>query len=135
MEVLPYEQAQFLYKISFLGRYTGLIGIVNGYWGLGTGVWIGSYLAEAYWKHPTYGFLRTLDITWVQLLLWTHLNAAYATDVFVPYVLIQLAGVGAYAISWHYHKEGDYWKGAYAHACVHGCSHLSVLLLYLSWLW
>lgn len=128
--LVPREQATLLVYLSWLGFITGLVGIAYGWKWYGLAVCVGSVLAQMYWSDPTYSWRRTLDITWVQGLIWLHLIAAWSSSVFWPYMVIQLTGVVAYALSWLFLKQGRTWPSTLAHATVHLCANGSLLLLY-----
>ena len=126
------SQSNVLYWASYTGTLTGLIGILNGYIWLGTGTMIGAMFARNYWIDPRYSWRRTVDISWVQLLIWTHLWAAFSSPQFIPYCVIQLIGSVSYGISWYLHKIGDSWGSTFMHTMVHVCANSSLLLLYTS---
>lgn len=128
----PRNQAQLLYWISWVGMATGLIGIWNGWLWLGLGTCIGSVFAQLYWSDPTFSWRRNLDITWIQVLMWTHMVAAWFSPVFWPYLAIQLTGVGFFGLSWMFMLAGSSWAATLMHAAVHVCAEVSVLMLYLS---
>jgi len=130
--LVPKEQGRFLVWLSWFAMLSGLIGIWYGWHWLGFGVCMGSLLAQLYWSNPTYSWRRTLDMSWVQLLMWLHMVAAWRSPVFLQYIMIQLFGVGLYTLSWWCMKHGSSWAGTLFHGGVHACANLSVLLLYLS---
>ena len=128
----PPDQATFLYWMSWMGMVTGLIGMWNGYTYLGAGTCIGSVFAQMYWSNPTYSWRRTLDMSWVQLLIWTHLWVALGSSQVILYVLIQILGAISYFVSWMFLRQGHSWAGTFTHALIHLCANVSLLLLYTS---
>ena len=132
MYVLPLDQVKVLYDLSKLGLLTGTIGILCGFPGLGTGVCIGSVFAQLYWADPVYGWRRTLDMAWVQLLIWSHLWAVWGTPAHAIYLAIQALGVAFYAGSWVLQTSGWTRTSIGCHAAVHLCANLSLLFFYLS---
>lgn len=128
----PPEQARILRWLSLFGLISGAVGIYKGYAWLGSSVCIGSIFAHLYWSHPTYSWRRTLDILWVQLLIWSHLWFAIGSPVFFLYCCIQLAGTLAYVVSWYLLQIGESWASIAAHAVMHCCANGSMLVLYLS---
>ena len=128
------EQARFLWLLSWWGLATGAVGLWSGRWAWhGAGVIVGSVFARAYWRRPVRGWRRTVDMTWVQLLIWTHLWSVLwgePADVIVPYVGTQMAGAAAYGVSWWFLDRGWMWSAALCHAAVHAAANLSLLFLY-----
>ena len=129
MLVLPLEQAAVLVEFSKLGLFSGTVGILCGFPFLGGGVCLGSLIAQTYWSNPVYGWMRTLDMSWIQVLIWSHLSAVWGTPAFPVYAVIQLLGVLLYWLSWVYHSVP--WVNAYLHAGVHLCANVSLLFFYL----
>lgn len=127
--IVPLSHALVLYHISRLSIITGVVGISYGKPVLGTGVLIGSALAQNYWRYPIYGWRRTLDIAWVQLLIWSHLWYVWPMPM---YVAIQAMGVAFYGVSWYYQKKGMFWTSTMYHGLIHLCANGSLLLYYLN---
>jgi len=128
----PPEQARILYWMSWWGMITGLIGIWYGYRWLGTSVCIGSLFAQLYWHHPSYSWRRTVDIAWVQFLIWSHLWVALGSSQALLNALIQLFGALSYGVSWYFTKKGETWSATFAHTLVHVCANTSLFILYTS---
>jgi hypothetical protein len=131
MEVIPFEHAQFLYWISWIGLPVGIVGIYYGNYFLGTGVCIGSFLAQTYWSDPKYDWIRILDISWIQVLIWTHLWWVWASPVRLVYCIIQIMGALFYVVSWCYMQD-DLLISTICHAMVHICANISLLVFYFS---
>jgi hypothetical protein len=128
----PPEHAKLLVRLSQFAFLSGLIGILNGWVWCGLGVCIGSIISQLYWSHPhMFSWRRILDICWVQLLIWTHLAAAWNTAIFIPYLLIQFAGVGFFCLSWNWFQQKRAWESSITHMCVHLCANASICLLYI----
>ncbi len=111
---------------------TGLVGVWNGWFWTGLGTCVGSVFAQLYWSDPTFSWRRTLDITWIQVLIWSHLVLAWFSPVFWKYVAIQITGVCFFGLSWWFMLAGSSWAATLTHAAVHICADVSLLLLYLS---
>lgn len=126
------EHARILYWLSLIGLVSGIIGIWRGYMWLGLGVCVGSIIAQMYWSHPTYSWRRTLDIIWIQILIWSHLLVAFNSPVWLAYCIIQMVGAIAYGISWYCISVGEVWASTISHAFMHICANSSLCLLYLS---
>lgn len=126
------SQSKLLHWVSRLSMVTGIVGVLNGYVWLGSGTILGGIFGGNYWIDPKYSWRRTIDISWVQLMMWSHLWAAFSSPQMVPYYVIQLIGSVLYGISWYLHKMGDSWGSTFMHTLVHVCANSSLLLLYTS---
>jgi hypothetical protein len=126
----PPDQAQFLYRISLVSMITGLIGIWYGWRWSGISICIGSVLAQVYWSDPTFSLRRTIDMSWLQVLIWSHLWLAWSSPAWWIYVAIQAIGVACYAASWWFIKQQSSWAATLLHGVVHVCANTSLLVLY-----
>jgi len=125
------EQANILFYLSWLGFLTGSIGIFNEKQILGVLVLVGAIFAMNYWKNPQYGWRRTIDMAWIQLLIYLHIYYVWNSQVRNTYFLLQLQGVGFYCISWYYHKKNNLWVSTLCHAGVHLCANGSLIIFYI----
>ena len=128
--IITTEQAAFLFRLSWLGLATGLIGIYNGKPGLGLSVCVGALLAMNYWRNPVYGLRRTIDMVWIQYLIWLHAYYVFYSPVKLLYFTIQAHGVVFYCVSWYYLKTNSLWRSTLCHGAVHLCADVSLLLFY-----
>lgn len=128
--IAPPDQARVLYWMSWWGMLTGLVGIWCGWRWAGLGICIGSVFAQRYWSDPTFSVRRTVDMGWIQVLIWTHLWMAWFSPVWWTYVAIQALGVAFYAASWWFMKQRSSWAATLTHGAVHACANVSLLLLY-----
>lgn len=124
------EESRIIQSMSWWAVGTGLLGISHGKTLAGTGVLIGSAIAATYWSNPTFGLRRTIDMTWVQILLWPHLFYAWWSPVCATYYGISALGALAYAASWVLMRRGDTRGAMYAHMLLTACANLSLTVLY-----
>jgi len=130
--VISNEPARVLFYLSSLGFFTGLVGYFYEKPVLGISVCIGSLFAMNYWRNPVYGWRRSLDMMWVQYLIWLHLYYVLKSPVKQTYFLIQCQGVVFYCVSWYYLKLNKLWMSTICHGGVHLCANISLLLFYMS---
>ena len=133
MSTIPihsHEESRIIQGMSWWAVGTGLLGISHGKTLAGTGVLIGSAIAATYWSNPTFGMRRTIDMTWVQILLWPHLFYAWWSPVRSIYYGISVAGAAAYAASWVLMRRGDTRGAMIAHMILTACANLSLTVLY-----
>lgn len=72
---------------------------------------------------PLTGLRRTIDMTWVQILLWPHLFYAWWSPVRSIYYGISMA-------SWALMRRGDTRGAMIAHMILTACANLSLTVLY-----
>lgn len=124
------EESRTIQAMSWWAVGTGLLGISHGKTLSGVGVLIGAAFAANYWKRPTFGWRRTLDMAWVQLLLWPHLYYGWWSPARNAYYGISAAGAVFYGISWLLMRAGRTREAMIAHMLLTACANLSLTVLY-----
>ncbi len=128
--IVPIEHARVLYYVSHAGVVTSALAYSRGHIWLATivGTCVGTSLT--YWKRPTYGLRRNIDIAAVQLSLWSHTYNAHSSQYMVAYYAIIGLGIAAFFGSWHAMQQHKLWHSTLLHAVVHISAHLSGLCVY-----
>ena len=126
--IIPKNHARLLRTMSILAVLTGITGIINGKPVLGALTCIGSFFAQNHWKDPKYGWARTLDMAWVQLVIWSHAYYIFNTPHMYSYYGIQSLGVLSYFISWYYQNRKNMIMATFYHGSLHVCANASLLL-------
>lgn len=124
------EQSRIIQGMSWWAVGTGLLGISHGKTVAGSGVLVGAMIAATYWARPTFGWRRTIDMAWVQILLWPHLYYAWWSPVRGLYYGISAAGALAYIISWILMRQRRTWAAMVAHMALTAAANLSLTVLY-----
>lgn len=139
--LIPKTYSKTIYKLSYLSIFTGLYGCYNGKPMLGTSVIVGSFIAQNYWRNPTRGLRRNIDILWIQFLICLHTYYVLQSHIRLLYFLIQLNGILFYTTSWYHLRKIPYTqsyiemdtlysKSTVCHCMVHLCANLSLLIYY-----
>lgn len=124
-------QSRLIQSMSWWAVGTALQGIIQGKPVLGTGVLIGSVIAYSYWARPCFGWRRTLDMIWIQVLLWPHLYYGWYSPVRTLYYSISAFGAVSYGLSWWcFLKRRSSWASTIAHMMLTACANLSLTVLY-----
>ena len=126
----PRDQSRIVQAMGWWALGTGVQGIVMGNPLLGGGVLVGACIAAAYWQNPCIGWRRNLDMTWIQVLLWSHLISAITSPVRGIYYAICAGGAIFYGLSWWLLKQGDSWGSILCHMGLTACANLSLNVLY-----
>jgi hypothetical protein len=93
-------------------------------------IWATSLL---YWRHPTYGFRRNLDMIVVPTGIIYHIYRAWYTHVWLQFYLFLGFGLSFYPLSCYLHwKQKDIEMATLSHAMVHIIPNSAVIFLYLS---
>ena len=128
----PPDQALCLYWASYMGLFSGFIGIYNNHVLLGMGTIIGSFFAQNYWANPKFCWRRNIDMFWIQILIWSHLYSAIYSQRLILYLCIQALGILCYGTSWWFHKIGVSWGSTIFHFLLHLCANSSLIVFYTS---
>ncbi len=129
--IVPADHARVLYYVSHAGIATSAVAYSYGHVYLGSVVAVCVGTSLAYWKRPTYGLRRNIDIVCVQVSLWSHTYNAHSSTYIVLYYAVISVGILAFFASWHAMNHKNPWLSTYLHALVHICAHLSSLCVYL----
>lgn len=124
------EESRIIQGMSWWAIGTGLLGISHGKTLAGTCVLIGAAIAANYWARPTFGWRRTIDMAWVQILLWPHMYYAWWSPVRGVYYGISAVGALAYGVSWALMRRDHTWGAMIAHMILTACANLSLTVLY-----
>lgn len=124
------DQSTLVQGMSWWGIGTGIQGMLQGNFFLGSGVFVGAMIAFCYWSNPCQGWRRMIDMTWIQLLLWTHFYYALYSPVRTLYFGIQAVGATFYCLGWVFLNRGDTWTATFMHMALTACANLSLNVLY-----
>lgn len=124
------EESRMIQSMAWWTLGTGILGITHGKILGGTSVIIGAGMAANYWAHPTYDWRRTMDIVWVQLVLWSHLYYAWWSSACMAYYSISAVGGVFYGLSWMLYRMGRTYDAIIAHMLLTVCANLSLTVLY-----
>lgn len=124
------DQSKLVQGMAWWGLGTGIQGILQGKVLLGSGVSLGALIAFCYWWKPCPGWRRTLDMAWIQGLLWTHAYSALSSPVRTLYFSIQALGALLYCLGWVFLNRGDTWMATFLHMGLTACANLSLNVLY-----
>eukprot|EP01134_Creolimax_fragrantissima_P008651 CFRG8656 len=129
--IMPERFYQRCFQSSNLAILSWIVAFYLKLYVLGTlnlGVWLTSV---NYWRKPTIGFRRTLDICVVHVAFWVHIyHSIYATALNSIYYVVVVAGLACYRNARRYHFQGNYEYDSRWHCTMHVIGNISNMILY-----
>lgn len=128
--VLTPQYSNLIYKVCYLLFITCLYGFYQQKYDLAAILFCGFLTSVNYWRNPTFGLRRKIDMTAVPIGLIYHAIRAYNSQYYFAYYTINSIGVLFYPASWYFYKNKYYWYSTYLHCMVHIFGNISFLVLY-----
>lgn len=128
--ILYPAQSKCIWRVSLLFLLSSSYALYRGHYALA--LVPGGVLMTSlnYWRKPTYGWRRNLDITFVWSALIYQNIRAYRMSNAVPYYHLMIFGASLYPISNYLHKKKYYWSSTYVHCMLHIVANISNMVLY-----
>lgn len=130
--VIKYEHYSYIYRISFLCFFTSIYALHSECYELAA-VPGGVFLTSVnYWRRPTYGWRRNLDMGYVICaVIYQNYRAYYMTSSMVWwYYFFMFLGVVCYPVGVYLHKKNDLLGSTYVHCLLHLAANVANVLLY-----
>ena len=119
--VLLKHHSQWIYYLGWVSFVNSLIGFYNGYYDTAFMIFSGFCTCINYWRHPTYGFRRNLDIIVTSIVVSYNLfSVIYCKNAYLFHI-IGLSAVGLYFIS-------KYTRNKSTSAFLHCMAHVGAIL-------
>jgi len=128
-----------IYRVSFLSFLSSIYAIYCECYDLAP-VPGGVFLTSVnYWRRPTYGWRRNLDMGYVTCAVMYQNYRAYHTYYYTMkmghyfvllYCGLVLLGIGCYPVSVYLYKKKDLWGSTYVHCLLHVVANIANVLLY-----
>ena len=128
--VLYPEQYNFIWRVSFVSAFSCAYAAYRGHYELT--IVPGSVLLTSlnYWRLPTYGWRRNLDIACVWSALIYQNIRAYRMSTAAPYYRVMGIASLLYPMSIYLYKKKRYWGSTYAHCMLHIIANIGNVVLY-----
>ncbi len=125
-----HKQALYMFGISWLSAASAAYAISRGHYLYSLSPATVFLSSINYWRHPTIGWRRTLDIITVQCSLFFISFAAFnATYSGRFYILIALAG-SCYPLSYFFADRGEEYMATLMHSYIHIIANLALVILF-----
>ena len=121
-----------IFRVSFLSFLSSIYAIYCECYDLAP-VPGGVFLTSVnYWRRPTYGWRRNLDMGYVTCaVIYQNYRAYYMTSEIVWwYYFFMFLGVICYPVSVYLYKKKDLWGSTYVHCLLHVVANIANVLLY-----
>ena len=128
--VLLPQYSKLIYKTSYLLSITSLYGFYQQKYDLATILFCGFLTSINYWRNPTFGLRRKIDMTAIPVGLIYHALRAYTSQHYFAYYALNSMCVLFYPIGHHFYNKNYYWTSTYLHCMVHIFGNISFLVLY-----
>jgi hypothetical protein len=83
------------------------------------------FTSLSYWRKPTYGCRRNMDMSCVFFGLFHNMYCAYGAEMAIYYYFFTGLGVNAYILGWYFYKRGHLKTSMYIHSLVHICANIA----------
>ena len=123
-------QYNLIWRVSFVSAFSSAYAVYRGHCNLA--IVPGSVLLTSlnYWRQPTYGWRRNLDIACVWTALIYQSVCAYRMSTAVPYYRVMGIASLLYPTSIYLYKKKCYWGSTYAHSMLHIIANIGNVVLY-----
>ena len=140
--IMKREYYSCIYRISFLSFLSSIYAIYCDCYDLAV-VPGGVFLTSVnYWRRPTYGWRRNLDMGYVTCaVMYQNYRAYHAYNAYyytmkmghyfvLLYYGLVVFGIGCYPVSVYLYKKKDLWRSTYVHCLLHVVANVANVLLY-----
>ena len=128
--VLDLEQSTLIYRISYLLSATALYGFANRKYDLASILFCGFLTSINYWRNPTFGLRRNIDMVAIPIGLVYHAVRAYHYENWLPYYVLNGICISFYPASCYFYRRKQYWTSTYLHCMMHIMGNVSFFVLY-----
>ena len=128
--VLPPQYSNLIYKVCYLLPITFLYGFYQQKYDLAAILFCGFLTSINYWRNPTFGLRRKIDMTAIPVGLIYHAIRAYKSPHYFAYYALNLMCVLLYPTGCYFYNKKYYWVSTYLHCMVHIFGNASFLVLY-----
>ena len=124
----PYST--FLFQTSHLTLISTTHALYRGCYDISLLVGLALVTSLNYWRNPTYGLRRNMDIICVFIALFYHIHISRGAEMAYFAQPFLILGMLSYPTSWYYMKHENKWIPTYYHALVHLFFFLYCNILY-----
>lgn len=124
------EEAQIVRNASWLSLIGSSIQcFYYGTYDLSIGTFSVFLTSQLYWKRPTYGCRRTMDMSVVFLVFLYYMYSTLNVENAIPYYVFTGSSICCYYVGWREHKKGHTLKAAMIHSLVHLFANIANLCM------
>jgi hypothetical protein len=124
------SQTNYLFKTSFSGLVAGLYALYNKKYEFSLMAHLCWLSSINYWRNPTPGWRRNMDIIVVATSLINQYAKAYKYQYANIYYPLITLSASCYPISIYYYYNNKIWHSVYFHSCIHIFANIANIILY-----
>ena len=128
--VLTPQYSNLIYKVCYLLLITTLYGFYQQKYDLCTILFCGFLTSINYWRNPTFGLRRNIDMVAIPIGLVYHAVRAYHYENWLPYYVLNGICISFYPASCYFYRRKQYWTSTYLHCMMHIMGNVSFFVLY-----
>ncbi len=128
--VLYPAQYNFIWRVSFVSAFSCAYAAYRGHYDIAIVPCSVLLTSLNYWRLPTYGWRRNLDIACVCSGLIYQNIRAYRLSNAVPYYYLMGTASLLYPMSVYFYKKKCYWWSTYVHCMLHIIANIGNVVLY-----
>jgi hypothetical protein len=127
--VVPRDHGYYMCIMASIGLLSGIYALKRGNYGFAAsplGVWITSI---NYWRNPTYGLRRNIDMCWCLIALFGALQYSYISIHGLTWRYIMAVSLLSYPVGWILYMYEYFWLATIVHSMLHVFPNLANVIL------
>ena len=128
--LVPIEHGYYICIMSTLFFLSGIYAVKRGLFILSIGPLVVFINSINYWRRPTYGLRRNIDICWCLFALIIQMYNSHLSIYYFMYRCIMLSSLLFYPLGWILYKKKYFWLSTISHSMLHVGPNIANVVLY-----
>ena len=128
--LVPIEHGYYICIMSTLFFLSGIYAVKRGLFISSIGPLVVFINSINYWRRPTYGLRRNIDICWCLFALIIQMYNSHLSIYYFMYRCIMLCSLLFYPLGWILYKKKYFWFATIAHSMIHVGANVANVVLY-----
>jgi hypothetical protein len=127
--IVPLDHGYYMCIMASIGLLSGIYALKRGNYGFAVGP-LGLWLTSVnYWRYPTYGLRRNIDICWCLIALFGALQYSYISIHGLTWRYIMAISLLFYPFGWILYIYEYFWMATIVHSMLHVFPNLANVIL------
>jgi hypothetical protein len=127
--IVPQDHGYYMCIMASIGLLSGIYALKRGNYGFAVGT-LGLWLTSInYWRYPTYGLRRNIDICWRLIALFGALQYSYISIHGLTWRYIMAISLLFYPFGWILYIYEYFWMATIVHSMLHVFPNLANIIL------